>query len=241
MPKRYAIGRSPASDIVLDDPSVSARHAFLVTGDDVTFELIDVGSSNGVFLLRDGQYAAIRFERVGLADQIAIGTVKASVAELLAQVGVHPEVFVSYSREDADRSRTIADYLSNHGLRVWRDNQLKIAKAYDEQLEEQLKAAKSILVLWSQHSVKSQWVRAEAGVGLDRGVLIPTFIEPVEPPLLFRSIQAHFVTDWDSEERLQAQLAELAQKIDVFLGITRSALDSAPRPPVPRIDNNTGH
>jgi pSer/pThr/pTyr-binding forkhead associated (FHA) protein len=41
------IGRSPANDIVLDDASVSRRHALLARRDDVTF-VLDDRSLNGV-------------------------------------------------------------------------------------------------------------------------------------------------------------------------------------------------
>ena len=43
------IGRSSVSDMVVDDPSVSRRHAAVV-GDSQGFSLMDLGSRNGTFI-----------------------------------------------------------------------------------------------------------------------------------------------------------------------------------------------
>jgi putative peptide zinc metalloprotease protein len=47
--RALAIGRAPASDLLLDDPSVSRAHAEIVVGDDGAM-LQDVGSSYGTFV-----------------------------------------------------------------------------------------------------------------------------------------------------------------------------------------------
>jgi hypothetical protein len=221
--RKYLIGRGKTCDIVLMDPTrmVSPIHAMLTTEDDVSFELIDL-STNGVRIVRPEGPIPIKRERVGLDDKVQLGTVESTIGDLLARVGVHPQVFISYSRQDRDRSLVIARYLSGRGLRIWWDDQLQIARAYDEQLERQIETAGAVLALWSEHSVKSQWVRAEASVALDRGVLLPVFIDRVDPPLLFRQIQGHFITGWDTD-RLQAELSELADKIDDFLRVDRAS------------------
>jgi hypothetical protein len=229
--KKYAIGRdSVANDIVIDHPTVSMQHAFLITDDGVNFDLVDISAVHGVYVVKPDGPVRVHREKVGLGDLIVLGGFEARVGDLLAQAGVHPQVFVSYSREDRDRSQIIAHSLSDHGLRVWWDDQLKIARAFDEQLEHQITSASSVIVLWSQHSIKSQWVRAEAGVALERGVLIPVFIDPVEAPLLFRQIQGHFVTDWEADG-LREQLAALAEKIGSFLRISTPTKTISKTPP----------
>jgi hypothetical protein len=135
----------------------------------------------------------------------------------LSRAGIHPHVFISYSRQDRDRSRIIAQFLSDRSLRVWWDDQLQVARPFDEQLEQQIKQARSVIVLWSEHSIKSQWVRAEAGLALDRNVLIPVFIDNVEAPLLFRQIQGHFATAWNDSAALRDQLTELGRHVAGFL------------------------
>lgn len=75
--RTYAVGRSSSSDIVLEDPSVSGRHARLAPVGD-GYALSDLGSTNGTFVdgrrvegevvLRGGETVAfgdqkVRFER----------------------------------------------------------------------------------------------------------------------------------------------------------------------------------
>jgi TIR domain/FHA domain len=214
--KKYLVGTHVDNEIVVQHPSVSRRHSFLITEDDVHFDLVDVSSANGTFVIRDGERVRIQREKVELGDRVAIGEFETTVGDLLAQAGVHSEIFVSYSREDRDRSHALATFLSDRGFRVWWDDHLQIARPFDEQLEEQIKHARVVIVLWSNHSVKSQWVRAEAGVALERGVLAPVFIDRVEPPLLFRQIQGHFITEWNSG-KLDEQMNSLAEKLQIMM------------------------
>jgi hypothetical protein len=215
---KYEIGRLPGNHIVLDDPSVSRQHAVLITEDQVNFDLCDISGAGGVYLLGPQGPVRIQRARVSLGDRVLIGRVEVQIGDFLTKVGLHPHVFISYSRKDRDKSQIVAQSLKEHGLRVWWDDQLEFARPYDEQLEAQVKASSSVLVLWSQHSVASSWVRAEAALGLDRGVLMPVLIEHVEVPILFRQLQAHFVTGW-STPALADELTALAQKIKSFLRI----------------------
>ncbi len=214
--KKYLIGTHVENEIVVKHPMVSKRHSFLITEDDVHFDLVDVSSANGTFVIRNGEAVQIQREKVGLGDRVSIGGFETTIGDLLAQAGIHSEIFISYSREDRDRSHAIASFLSDRGFRVWWDDHLQIARPFDEQLEEQIKHARFVIVLWSDHSVKSHWVRAEAGVALERGVLVPVFIDRVEPPLLFRQIQGHFITAWGSAE-LAEQMNGLAAKLTTML------------------------
>ena len=72
------------------------------------------------------------------------------------------DVFVSYARADEDAAVRVADALRADGYQVWRDDELPAHRAYADVIEERLKSAKAVIVLWSAEAVKSQWVRAEA-------------------------------------------------------------------------------
>ena len=62
------IGRSPACDVVLDDPTVSLRHARIrLQGTDLMIE--DLHSANGTLV--NGQRA--RFRRLRHGDAITVG------------------------------------------------------------------------------------------------------------------------------------------------------------------------
>src|SRR5512144_1907562 len=47
--KRFSIGRTPENDLVIEDPSLSRRHA-LIENFDGRFNISDCGSPNGTFI-----------------------------------------------------------------------------------------------------------------------------------------------------------------------------------------------
>lgn len=53
-----------------------------------------------------------------------------------------------------------------------------------------------VVVLWSQKSVDSDWVRNEAQDGRDRELLVPVIIDDVKLPLEFRRIQTANLVAW---------------------------------------------
>jgi pSer/pThr/pTyr-binding forkhead associated (FHA) protein len=63
------IGRSATADIRLDDPSVSRRHALIVSEQPDSLRVLDDRSLNGVFL--NGEI--VDWGRVGDGDELAIG------------------------------------------------------------------------------------------------------------------------------------------------------------------------
>src|SRR4051812_2280383 len=99
------------------------------------------------------------------------------------------EVFVSYARPDEAHAKRVAEALRAEGHDVWRDDQLPAHRAYAEVIEERLNTAGAIVVLWSTHSAKSQWVRAEAEIGRSAGTLVQATVDGAIPPLPFNQIQ----------------------------------------------------
>ncbi len=98
-------------------------------------------------------------------------------------------VFLSYDREDADKARVLAQALERAGHSVWWDEHIKAGAQYNKEIDRALKEADAVVVLWSERSVDSAWVRDEAAAGRDSGRLIPVSLDDVEPPLGFRQYQ----------------------------------------------------
>src|SRR3712207_4767599 len=96
------------------------------------------------------------------------------------------DVFISYAREDLETAKALARVFARQDWSVWWDRSIPKGKVFDEVIEQEVSTAKVVVVLWSQHSVQSSWVRAEAEEGAGRGVLIPALLEDVKPPLRFR-------------------------------------------------------
>jgi formylglycine-generating enzyme required for sulfatase activity len=106
------------------------------------------------------------------------------------------DIFLSYKSEDRAKAQLIAELLEQQGCSVWWDRIIPVGKTFDEVIEEKLDAAKCVVVLWSEKSIQSKWVRTEAAEGNDRGILFPVLIEKVKVPLAFRRIQAANLVDW---------------------------------------------
>lgn len=139
-------------------------------------------------------------------------------------------IFISYSSEDRDWARRLAQALEKEGWSVWWDRKIAVGKTYSRVIEAELEAADCVMVIWSEHSVASDWVVAEAAEGLERNLLVPVSIDNAKPPLIFRQIQTADLSKWDGSPTSSTfrQLAE-----DIRPLIAESKKDTTPLPPSP--------
>ena len=107
------------------------------------------------------------------------------------------DVFISYASPDRERARLLADGLEQQGLSVWWDREIQPGRPFDDAIEEALNSALCVIVLWSHASVKSDWVKAEAGEAAEKRVLVPALIDRTRIPLRFRQFQAADLTAWN--------------------------------------------
>lgn len=110
------------------------------------------------------------------------------------------DVFVSYSREDRARADQIAQALQRHKVDVFWDSEIPPGQTWADYIEEKLSHCKVVLVLWSQHSTKSQWVREEARIGRDKGKLIPLMVDSTPAPFGFGEVQAADLSNWNGDD-----------------------------------------
>ena len=87
------------------------------------------------------------------------------------------DIFISYAKKDREKVEPIANALTKQGWSVFWDRTIPGGKTWDEVIEEELDAARCVVVVWSKISIKSRWVRAEAEEGLHRNILVPVSIE----------------------------------------------------------------
>ena len=107
------------------------------------------------------------------------------------------DIFISYAREDRERAKELAGVLERRGWSVWWDRLIPAGGSFNRIIEEELTRAKCVIVLWSRHSVESNYVQNEAGEADRRSVLVPVLVEDVRIPLPFRHLQATPVEDLD--------------------------------------------
>jgi adenylate cyclase len=126
------------------------------------------------------------------------------------------DVFVSYARSDEPQAKRVAEALRALGYDVWRDDELPAHRAYSEVIEERLKSAWAVVVLWSVDAAKSQWVRAEADAARSFGTLVQAILDGNIPPMPFNQIQCADLSGWDGVaetpgwKKLVASVAALA-------------------------------
>ena len=99
------------------------------------------------------------------------------------------DLFLSYAHEDRHRAKSLAHVLEKQGWAVWWDRKIIAGQTFVQVIEHELGTAKCVVVLWSKHSVSSEWCKAEAAYAAERGVLVPAMIDRVNLPLEFRRKQ----------------------------------------------------
>ena len=108
------------------------------------------------------------------------------------------QVFLSYSRDDLDRVRPLVTALEAEGLTVWWDRELNPGESFAETIDREIQEAKCVVVIWSENSVKSQWVKNEALEGMDRSVLVPLVLDEIRIPVAFKQLQGADFKEWPS-------------------------------------------
>ncbi|MEO8070951.1 MAG: TIR domain-containing protein [Acidobacteriota bacterium] len=118
------------------------------------------------------------------------------------------DIFVSYSKRDYVRVSALVAALEAHGWTVWWDRALDAGSDFRDVIDQQIRDARCMIVVWSTNANASKWVRDEADEGVRRGILVPLLIDQVLPPMGFRSIQAADLTEWrgDREDPALKQL-----------------------------------
>jgi hypothetical protein len=106
------------------------------------------------------------------------------------------DVFISYARADRPIAQVFAEALIEEGFNVWWDASLHSGETFDEVIEQRLRDAKAVVVLWSPRSVASRWVRAEATLADRRNTLIPAIIEPCDRPIVFELTHTAELCHW---------------------------------------------
>jgi TolB-like protein len=125
-------------------------------------------------------------------------------------------VFLSYARSSEEQATHAERALRNAGYAVWRDTELPAHLSYADVIEERLKSAKAVLVLWSKEAARSQWVRAEADAARELGTLIQASVDGTVPPIPFNQIQCADLRGWSGDDdhagwrKLRASVVALA-------------------------------
>ena len=135
------------------------------------------------------------------------------------------DIFISYARQDAAVAQRFADAFGEAGLDVWWDASLQAGELFDMRIEAAIKSAKAVVVIWSEQSVRSRWVRAEATLADRLKTLLPARIDACELPIIFELTHTIDLTDWDGSSANQRWASFLSEAREI---IGRSAASRSP-------------
>lgn len=106
------------------------------------------------------------------------------------------DIFISYAQDDRAWAEVFVRALEDRGWTVWWDRRIPVGDPFDEVIERQLAGARCAVVIWSQTSMRSRWVRSEAAAAEKRGILVPIVIDDSDLPLGFDVLQTASLADW---------------------------------------------
>jgi hypothetical protein len=139
-----------------------------------------------------------------------------------------PDIFVSYAREDHDWVSLFTTRLREEGgWDIWWDLKLLPGEQFDNAIESALDRARCVIVIWSEHSIDSRWVRCEAREGAQRGILVPLRIDDVTPPLEFRSFETPDMSKWGGDAS-DANFTEIVHVVHRAIDRTPAQTDADP-------------
>ncbi|MHA7871259.1 MAG: TIR domain-containing protein [Hyphococcus sp.] len=109
------------------------------------------------------------------------------------------DIFISYARADRQRIEKLAAALEAEGYSVWWDREIAGGAEFSAVIEQELAAAKTVIVGWSAQSLGSHWVRDEADYARGENKMLPLSLDGSLPPLGFRQIHALDFSGWNGE------------------------------------------
>jgi hypothetical protein len=110
-------------------------------------------------------------------------------------------------------ARRVADALEIQGYDVFWDAEIPPGEKFDSYIFSQLEQSDAVVVLWSTHSIASDYVKEEADYAKTNSVLVPLRIDNTGLPFGFARIQTTDLFEWqgsiqDPEWRLVVEAIE---------------------------------
>ena len=106
------------------------------------------------------------------------------------------DIFISYARPDRAKIESLAAALEAEGYSVWWDRRIQSGSEFSTEIENELSAAKAVIVCWSEHANTSRWVKDEANAGAEAGKLLSITLDGKMPPIGFRQFHCADLSTW---------------------------------------------
>lgn len=111
-------------------------------------------------------------------------------------------VYISYSFKDKEIAKEFHDELIKNNIEVWWDENIKIGQSFNNKIDEELLKADAIIIIVSENSMKSDWIRYEmmTAIGYQRAgrgtTIFPFVVDNFNNiPEPMKAIQCYLVKD----------------------------------------------
>lgn len=119
------------------------------------------------------------------------------------------DVFISYSKQAVAVTRKLAKDLEEKGVTVWWDTELVAGERFRQRIQEELKACRAAIVIWTPESVHSDYVHSEAERARIARKLIQVRTADIEPGDLPPPFDVAHVPLVDDRTEIYAALSKL--------------------------------
>jgi len=140
------------------------------------------------------------------------------------------DIFISYARSTAEQARQVAEALRALGHGVWLDDELPAHRGYAEVIEERLRSAKAVVVIWSAEAVKSEWVQSEADRAREDRKLVQLSVDGARLPMPFDRIQCADLASWTGDTEAPGWRKVVASIEELIRGPTTASAVAAEAP-----------
>jgi len=112
------------------------------------------------------------------------------------------DILLSYNHGDRERARPIVEMLENEGWSVWWDREIEPGAKWRSELDKELARTRAVVVLWSEASKRSDWVRYEARIGAEKGALVSVVLDKGAIPSNLSDYHATDLSGWNGNPNL---------------------------------------
>ncbi len=118
------------------------------------------------------------------------------------------DIFLTYSKQHAALTESLARDLEAAGYTSWWDTRLLPEEGgLPERIRTQIAAAKTVIAIWAEHSAGSPWVRAEANEGYIQGKLLQVRDKALDPRKVPAPFASGKILDLNQREKVLQALA----------------------------------
>jgi len=148
------------------------------------------------------------------------------------------DIFVSYKSSDRPRAAMLSSWMQALGLSVWMDPEIDLGEDWKSRIDKELQEARLVVVLWGADALRSDWIRHEAQVALERGKLLQVHATGLPIPAPFNELQAVRMQSWSGESAHSERL-KLLSAVAARLGLdVPEAVRAEPDELSPQLDYN---